>query len=109
MINRNDLTPRAKALLAEHQAQIQAKTSRLFAGLMVIQWIAAIIVAVVVSPQAWEGSASRIHLHLWLAVFLGGLITALPVALALARPTHVITRHVVAAGQMLMSALLIHL
>jgi two-component system sensor histidine kinase/response regulator len=42
-------------------------------------------------------------------VFLGGAITSLPVYLALTRPCATITRHIVAIGQMLMSALLIHL
>ena len=45
----------------------------------------------------------------WAAWLLGGAITALPVGLAVLRPGRTSTRHVIAAGQMLMSALLIHL
>src|SRR5205807_4495222 len=47
--------------------------------------------------------------HVWLALFLGGAITALPVFLTIARPTMTFTRHAVAVCQALMSALLIHL
>src|SRR5258706_15249048 len=105
----DDVTPRAHELMREHQSQIYEKTSRLFAILMPIQWVAGIIAAVWISPRTWEGTTSAIHLHVYVAVFLGGAITALPVFLAMTKPRHVATRHVVAIGQMLMSALLIHL
>src|SRR6185503_17532107 len=62
-----------------------------------------------ISPNTWVGATRSVHLHVWLAVFLGGTITALPVALAILQPTETLTRHVIAVGQMLMSALLIHL
>src|SRR5205814_5364284 len=52
---------------------------------------------------------SAAHLHVWAAVFLGGGIAALPVAMAVCRPGAVLTRHCIAVGQMLTSALLIHL
>ncbi|MGI8671835.1 MAG: ATP-binding protein, partial [Luteitalea sp.] len=55
------------------------------------------------------GSTSSVHLHVWVAVILGGTITALPVFLAVVRPCDTLTRHVVATCQMLMSGLLIHL
>src|SRR6202035_1049322 len=50
-----------------------------------------------------------IHIHVWLALFLGGTITALPVTMALTRPCAALTRHTIAICQMMMSALLIHL
>ena len=43
------------------------------------------------------------------AIFLGGAISAFPIALALTRPGQRITRYTIAIGQMLTSALLIHL
>jgi two-component system sensor histidine kinase/response regulator len=101
--------PRAQELVEAHQQQVYSQTSRLFAILMVVQWLAGIAAAAWISPRTWIGMSSRVHLHVWLAVFLGGAITSLPVFLALTRPRYAFTRHVVAVGQMLMSALLIHL
>ncbi|HLK62194.1 MAG TPA: response regulator [Bryobacteraceae bacterium] len=95
--------------MAEHQNEIYAQTSRWFAILMLLQWVAGIVVAIWISPRTWAGTASQVHPHVWLAVFLGGAITALPAVLAILRPTLPLTRHLVAAAQMLMSALLIHL
>jgi len=95
--------------MTAHQNQIYAQTSRLFAILMLVQWVAGIAAAIWISPRTWEGTSSSIHLHVWLSVLLGGAITSLPVFLALTRPCQVLTRHVIATGQMLMSCLLIHL
>src|SRR4051794_16111948 len=97
---------RAALLFAEHRLSIFKRTDRIFAGLMLFQWIAAIVAALVISPRTWAGPVSQTHLHVWMAVFLGGIITALPVALALTLPGKTITRHVVGVGQVLMSALL---
>ena len=51
----------------------------------------------------WNGPVSQVHLHVWLAVFLGGTITSLPVFLTIARPNEAFTRYMVAVCQMLMS------
>src|SRR5882672_5099963 len=104
-----DITERATELMVEHQNQIYTQTSRLFTILMLVQWVAGIVAALWISPRAWAGATSRIHLHVWLAVFLGGALTSLPVFLTLIRPRDAFTRHVVAVCQVLMSALLIHL
>jgi signal transduction histidine kinase/DNA-binding response OmpR family regulator len=105
----DSVTGRACELLKQHQLRIYAQTSRLFAYLMLIQWVAGIVAALWISPRTWAGTSSQIHSHVWLAVFWGGAITALPVWWAFARPCHTLTRHTIAAAQMLMSALLIHL
>ena len=75
---------------------------------MPCQWIASVAIAFWLSPRTWAGNQSRIHPHVWLAIFLGALITSLPVLLVRYHPGRVLTRHAVAVGQMLMSSLLIH-
>ncbi|QEF98246.1 Phytochrome-like protein cph1 [Stieleria maiorica] len=100
---------RADALYRAQQSLIHHRTDRLFAALMAIQWFAGIAAALWISPRTWSGAISEPHLHVWAAILLGGAITALPVLLAWQRPGSVVTRHVIAIGQMLTSALLIHL
>ena len=100
---------RAANLFKEQQQVVWRRTDRLFAGLMTFQWLAGIIFALVISPKTWEGASSQTHIHVWVAVFLGGIISGFPIALALFRPGWNITRYSIAIGQMLMSALLIHL
>jgi signal transduction histidine kinase len=100
---------RAGVLFAEYQREIYKRTDRLFAGLMGLQWIAGIVFAVWVSPLAWSGPVSRIHLHVWAAIILGGLVSLFPALLGLLRPGYSSTRYTIGVAQMLMGALLIHL
>jgi signal transduction histidine kinase/ActR/RegA family two-component response regulator len=88
---------------------LRRRTDRLFAILMGLQWLFGLIAAQWISPLTWSGTMSQTHPHVWAALVLGGVITSLPVALAIMRPGARSTRHVIAVGQMLWSALLIHL
>jgi len=81
----------------------------MFAYLMVFQWLAGIAAALWISPKTWLGTQSHVHLHVWAAIYVGGIITSLPVLLAWKQPGRALTRHAVAIGQMLTSSLLIHL
>src|SRR5687768_3909500 len=99
----------AGQLFDEHWQTVCRRTDRLFAGLMLFQWIAGIFAACVISPRTWIGDQSQVHPHVWAAVLLGGVIMLLPVVLVLLKPGHTLTRCTIAAAQMLSSALLIHL
>jgi PAS domain S-box-containing protein len=96
-------------LFSNMQRAVAVHTDRLFGRLMIFQWLAGIAAAVLIAPRAWNGTQSEVHLHVYAAIFLGGIITILPVYLVFRQPGCVSTRHTVAIGQMLMSALLIHL
>jgi two-component system, sensor histidine kinase and response regulator len=100
---------RADALFDEYQCDIYRRTDRMFAWLMGLQWVAGIIFALWVSPLAWSGTVSSVHLHVWAAVVLGGIVCVFPALLAVLRPGHPSTRYTISVAQMLMSALLIHL
>jgi two-component system, sensor histidine kinase and response regulator len=100
---------RAESLFRTHQQSIYRQTDRMFAYLMAAQWVAGIVFALLVAPRTWAGSSSQVHVHVWAAVVIGGLVSVFPAALALWRPGAASTRYTVATAQMLMSALLIHL
>jgi PAS domain S-box-containing protein len=106
---RNARNPRVVEIFDAHQGIVYRRSDRMFAVLMSLQWLAGVAAALWISPKAWEGSDSHTHPHVWAAVFLGAVISSLPIALALMRPGHIATRYAVAVGQMLMGALLIHL
>ena len=100
---------RSYELFQTELATIRRRTDRLFAILMTIEWLGGIVAALIISPWAWAGGTSTPHIHVFAAIFLGGAIVAAPIALAIFRPGEATTRQVVAAAQMLISALLIHL
>ncbi len=103
------LIARTRELFEDQSDRLHIQADRMFAALMVTQWLAGIVVALAVSPRAWSGMSSTVHPHLQAAVVLGGLIASLPVWMAWRHPGRAATRHCIAVGQMLFSALFIHL
>ncbi len=97
---------RAGALFAAAANALYQRTDRLFARLMIFQWLAGIAAALWISPEAWAGASNQ---SVRAAIFLGGAIAALPVFLTRKYPGQPLTRHVIAVAQMLTSALWIHL
>jgi two-component system, NtrC family, sensor histidine kinase HydH len=100
---------RAEERYTVERTKLMAATDRMFGGLMLGQWAFAVAIALLVSPWAWEGKERTVHMHVWTAIVLGGIISSLPLILIKMRPGSALTRHVVAGAQMLFSALLIHL
>jgi two-component system sensor histidine kinase HydH len=97
---------------AHYRESVEANhtlTSRVFFRLMIAQWVLGVIISLTVSPFSWEGTTRSLHVHVLTAIFLGGAISALPMFLAWRQPSATVTRHVIAAAQMMWSALLIHL
>jgi PAS domain S-box-containing protein len=95
--------------LAEHARAIHVRTDRMFAVLMIAQWVAGVLAAVVITPRTWIGAQSEMHPHVLFAVLGGGLIASLPIVLAWKRPGRFSTRIVIGVSQVLFSSLLIHL
>jgi PAS domain S-box-containing protein len=104
-----DVLARQEILFHEQLRSLRRVTDRSFAVLMVLQWVAGMAAACWLTPLTWAGTESQIHLHAWASIFLGCLISVMPVCLTLLCPGDAVTRHVVAAAQMAWSALLIHL
>ena len=105
----NGWTDRADELFQQHRQEIYRNTDQLFARLMLFQWVAAIMIAMTISPRTWVGQSSYIHIHIWAAIFVGGAISIFPIWMTRAWPGAALTRHIIAVAQMLMSVLLIDL
>lgn len=103
------LQERADCLYAAQVESVYRRTDRLFGYLLFFEWVAGIFIALLVSPEAWNGAQSTVHPHVWIATVLGGLIVGWPVYLSAKHPGKAITRHSVGIGQMLYAALFIHL
>lgn len=100
---------RAAQIFSHRQQRVYVQTDQMFSWLLMLEYIGGICCALWISPLSWAGVTSQTHVHVWAAIVLGGLIVSLPMALAVLLPGHPCTRYSVAIGQMLMSALLIHL
>ena len=76
----------AVRLFERHRRVICRQTDRLFATTLVFEWTAGLVTALIISPRAWSGAASSVHVHVWAALFLGGAIVSLPVILCVIGP-----------------------
>ena len=99
----------ATELFTASEHSLHVRIDRMFAVLMILQWLGGVFAAAWLSPQAWIGQSASLHIHIGVAIILGGTILGFPLFLALKRPGKATTRYVIAAAQMLYSALLIHL
>lgn len=103
------LHARADQIYRDGIGSSRASTDRMFAGLMLLQWVGAVLASLLISPRTWIGETSTLHIHVWVAAILGGVIASLPIALAILLPGRAVTRHCIATAQMAFSMLLIHL
>lgn len=102
-------TMRAAQLTEERIGTIRFQTNWLFALLLVIQLAATIITAIVYTPKAWASSFAQPQIHLYVAIGLGTLLTAVPLFLIARFPKRYSTQITVSIAQGLFSALLIYL
>ncbi|MEO5969295.1 MAG: hypothetical protein ABIQ95_05160, partial [Bdellovibrionia bacterium] len=99
----------AKALFSSTYNSLCVDNDRIFSLVLVLQWFACILIAIFVSPRTWLADMGTVHVHVWTAIVLGGLLSALPIYLNLRAPGKVINRYVNVIAQAFYSALFIHL
>ena len=88
----------ANALYEDNLNAIHRRGDRLFALLLILQWLGGIGLAFSSSPSTPVAGQSLASWHLWAAIYLGGILTALPVYLAWRYPGRFLTRHAIASG-----------
>src|SRR5947209_17527172 len=85
-------------LFHESVQKVFRRTDKLFLILFGLQWIAGILFAALVSPRAWAGSVSSVHIHVYAAIVLGGACCLVPMFFCWKYPGQTLTRHIVAVG-----------
>jgi len=93
----------------QDRQQFHARIDKLFILLFCVQWPVAVLLAFYMTPATWAGSESSTHLHVYMAIGLGALVTLFPAWLARQRPGELMTRLVIGAATMLFTAIFIHL
>ncbi len=98
----------SKTIFRNDLTAITLRTDRIFFWLLIGQWLGGIITALVWSPRTWIAQYWSVHQHVIAAALLGALFAVYPLYLIIRRPGAAYTRHMIAVGQMLQSALLVH-
>ena len=104
-----DTSGRATSLFAGELVTQRTRLERMFLALFGVQWLAAVVVALVYSPTAWADKANAPGGYLTLAIIGGGLLTLLPALLVRFQPGTALSRHTIAIVQILWSSMFIHL
>ncbi|RYZ68857.1 MAG: two-component sensor histidine kinase, partial [Proteobacteria bacterium] len=78
---------------------------RLFAGLLMAQWLLAICLAIYFAPYTYNGLTRSIHPHMYLAVIGGGLLSLYPLFVAIKMPGTTTSKYVISTAQMLFGSL----
>lgn len=99
----------AEKLFVESYKKLCIDNDNVFKFLLIIQWAAAIITAVVVSPKTWIGAEGMVSVHIYAATILGGLLTSFPLYLMFTNPGDKLNRYANVIAQGLYSVLFIHL
>ncbi len=100
---------RADEIFKENLRSHRAGLDRLFAVFLVAQWVAGIVIALVVSPHTWIGDQNMVQLHVWIALIQGGLVTLPSCYLAWKYPGKMMTRSVIAVSQCFFASMFVHL
>src|SRR2546430_2345423 len=93
--SKETLAGRAQNQFNRQRQQLWGRSDRLFAWLMGLEWLAAILAALWLSPTSWIGQTSQVHVHVWAAFLLGGAIVSLPISLTFPQPGFWLTRHAI--------------
>jgi methyl-accepting chemotaxis protein len=90
-------------------ARVQRDTHTLFGRLLMAQGVVALLLALFVSPRAFEGAGWSVHLHVWVALFVGVPCALVPRWLITHEPDASRTRLAVGIAQATFACLFIHL
>jgi hypothetical protein len=100
---------RGTQLFDEQLTEQRVRLDRMFSKLMLVQWVAAIVVAAVYSSTGWADKLHPTGGYLSLALMGGAVLSLIPMLVVRYRAGSVTSRHVIAVCQILWSALFIHL
>ena len=103
------ITVRASQLFNQSCRLLAIRNDRLFARLIVFEWVVAIVLALFLTPVTYAGTQRSVHIHVYAAIFLGFATVSLPLILTYGAAGSALTRHVIAAAQLVMTGLLIDL
>jgi two-component system sensor histidine kinase HydH len=104
-----ELSERGTQLFGEQLTTQRVRLDRMFSKLMLVQWLAAIVVAVMYSSVGWADKQHPTGGYLSLAVFGGAALSLVPMLAVRYRPGSRMSRQTIAICQILWSALFIHL
>ncbi|WP_347355860.1 ATP-binding protein [Bdellovibrio sp.] len=101
--------PEVQKIFEQQSRETNIRVDRGFSILLLIQWVASIVVGILVTPSTWVGSFSGAIENALVGLIFGGLFSLPAVYCVHVFPGERFTRYLVAASQMFFSVLFIYL
>ena len=95
-----DKVDKVDKVFSQSLFEMTSKFDWIFGWIFVGQWAFSVFLAFVVSPRTWSGAYSQTHIHVYAAIFLGGLLAIPPMYLDFSQPGKVVNRYVNTVAQM---------
>lgn len=102
------LDQQEQELFRQRQLETQSAINRMFAILLLIQFVATIALAMFLTPLTWSAWESNVNVHVWGSILLGSVLAIYPAYLGMFRSRHSWTPYIIAAAQLGFSSLIIH-
>lgn len=99
---------RVQEVFSKRYDRLTSQIDILFAFTLAFEWVLGIVFAWKASPLTWAGNVSETHIHVYAAIFLGGVVASLPIYLVYVQPGRLINRMAVTTAQISFSILFIH-
>jgi diguanylate cyclase (GGDEF)-like protein/PAS domain S-box-containing protein len=100
---------RAHQLFLERESALHSRVDRTLSVLLLPQWVVAIVAGIFLTPGPGSDPASQRFVHVAVATLVGGALALGPMWLVVERSGTALARYAIAAAQLLLSSLLIHL
>lgn len=84
-------------------------TDRLFAYLLIFEWIVCVVISLSSNQWPWSDGRITVHEHILLSVLLGGVTALWPAYFLLKSPGQVMNKYCVTLAQFIFSVLIIHI
>lgn len=92
-------------LLQRDKDQTTLRANRIILSILSVEWVICIVTAFLTSPKTWSGPDPSTHLHVYLAILGGGLLTLFPAYLAWRHGNHPATRIVIAIAAVMFTTI----
>lgn len=106
---RAQLDQEERTVLTRRDVESNHRLNRLFSVLLLAQMVIAVVLAVMLTPRAWNGVTASIHIHVWGSIVLGGLLGIVPAYAGWFHSTNTWTRYIISTAQVGYSGLFIHI
>lgn len=108
-MNSAEVRSRARDLYTDQCTRACRQIDRMFACLMLLQFVAGVLIATIITPSTWQGGKQSTHIHILAAATIGGLAALMPIYMVWKHSGKRLTRNVIGASQVIFSGLFIHL